>query len=83
MNVPAGIWKTGPWQVALSGLMSTQAIHNQFYLDRQGNFSVFHQKVGLIITGAGSKRQPELPRSLRTILGQTTYMPISTRLTDS
>ena len=80
MSVPAGIRKTGPWQVALSGIMTTQAIHNQYYLDRQGNVSVFHQKAGLIVTGAGSKRQPELATFSQTIMGQTTFMPISTRL---
>ena len=80
MSVPAGIRKTGPWQVALSGLMSTQAIHNQFYLDRQGHVSVFHQKVGLIITGAGSKRQPELATFSEKLMGQTVHMPNSTRL---
>jgi len=80
MSVPAGIRKSGPWQVALSGLMSTQAIRNQFYLDRQGHVSVFHQKLGLIITGAGSKRQPELATFSETLMGQTVNMPISTRL---
>ena len=80
MSVPAGIRKTGPWQVALSGLMSTQAIHNQFYLDRQGHVSVFHQKLGLIVTGAGSKRQPELATFSETLMGQTVNMPMSTRL---
>jgi hypothetical protein len=80
MTIPAGIRKTGPWQVALSGIMSTQAIHNQYYLDRQGNVSVFHHKAGLIVTGAGSKRQPELATFSQTWSGQTTFMPISTRL---
>jgi hypothetical protein len=80
MSIPAGIRKTGPWQVALSGLMSTQAINSQFYLDRQGHISVFHQKLGLIITGANSKRQPELATFSETLLGQTVHMPISTRL---
>lgn len=80
MSVPAGIRKTGPWQVALSGLMSTQAIRNQFYLDRQGHVSVFHQKLGLIVTGAGSKRQPELATFSETLMGQTVNMPMSTRL---
>lgn len=80
MSVPAGIRKTGPWQVALSGLMSTQAIHNQYYLDRQGSLSVLHQKTGLIITGAGSKRQPELATFTQQVMGQTVHMPISTRL---
>ncbi len=80
MTVPAGIRKTGPWQVALSGIMSTQALHNQFYLDRQGNISVFHQKTGLILTGAGSKRQPELATFSETVLGQKVHMPMNTRL---
>ncbi len=80
MSVPAGIRKTGPWQVALSGILSTQAVNNQYYLDRQGNVSVFHQKTGLIVTGAGSKRQPELATFTQTAAGQTTHMPISSRL---
>jgi len=80
MSVPAGIRKTGPWQVALSGIMSTQAINNQYYLDRQGHVSVFHQKTGLIVTGANSKRQPELATFAQTVEGQTVFMPISTRL---
>ncbi len=80
MKVPAGIRKTGPWVVCLSGLISTQAINNQFYLDRQGNLSVFHSKVGLIITGANSKRQPELATFLEKVGGQIFHMPLSSRL---
>ncbi|HLK19620.1 MAG TPA: hypothetical protein VKT81_11710 [Bryobacteraceae bacterium] len=80
MSIPAGIRKTGPWQVALSGIMSTQAINNQYYLDREGNVSVFHKNAGLIVTGAGSKRQPELATFSQTAAGQTTFLPISTRL---
>jgi hypothetical protein len=80
MSVPAGIRKNGPWQIALSGIMSTQAINSQFYLDRQGHLSIFHQKLGLIITGANSKRQPELATFSEKILGQVIHMPISTRL---
>jgi hypothetical protein len=80
MSVPASIRKTGPWQVALSGIMSTQAIHNQYYLDRQGNISVFHKTAGLIVTGAGSKRQPELATFTENLMGQTVHMPVSTRL---
>jgi hypothetical protein len=80
MSIPASIRKTGPWQVALSGIMSTQAIRNQYYLDRQGNISVFHRKAGLIVTGAGSKRQPELATFSEHTMGQTVYMPVSTRL---
>jgi hypothetical protein len=80
MTVPAGVRKTGPWQLCLSGLMSTQAPNNQFYLDRQGSISIFHQKLGLIVTGANSKRQPELATFSETLAGQVIHMPISSRL---
>jgi len=72
--------KTGQWMVCLSGLISTQAIHNQYYLDRQGHLEIFHKKVGLIITGANSKRQPELATFSEKLLGQVFHMPISSRL---
>jgi hypothetical protein len=80
MSVPAGIRKSGPWQVCLSGLMSTQAVNNQFYLDRQGHITVVHQKLGMIITGANSKRQPELATFSEKLQGQSFHMPVSTRL---
>jgi hypothetical protein len=80
MSVPAGIRKTGPWVVALSGIIDTQAINSRFYLDRQGNISVFHRKLGLIISGANSKRQPELATFSERLLGQIIHMPLSSRL---
>ena len=80
MTVPAGVRKTGPWFVCLSGLFSTQAVTSQFYLDRQGHLSVFHEKLGPIITGANSKRQPELATFRETINGQIYHMPTSSRL---
>jgi hypothetical protein len=80
MSVPAGIRKTGPWVVCLSGIVATQAVNNQFYLDRQANLSVFHSKLGLIISGANSKRQPELATFREKIGGATYHMPVSSRL---
>jgi hypothetical protein len=80
MSVPAGIRKRGPWVVCLSGLISTQAATNQFYLDRQGSVSVFHEKLGLIVTGANSKHQPELANFSGQIEGRRFHMPISSRL---
>jgi hypothetical protein len=80
LSVPAGIRKTGPWVVCLSGIISTQAVNNQFYLDRQGHVSVFHDKLGLIITGAGSKNQPELATFSEKLLGRFFHMPVSSRL---
>jgi hypothetical protein len=80
LGIPAGIRKTGPWVVCLSGLISTQAINNQFYHDRQGNLSIFHARTGLIITGANSKHQPELATFSERLPGQVVHMPISSRL---
>lgn len=79
-QVPAGIRKTGPWVVCLSGLIGTPAVGNQFYLDRQGHVSVFHEKPGLIITGANSKRQPELATFWERLRGQVYHMPQVSRL---
>jgi len=80
LSVPAAMRKTGPWVVCLSGLISTRAVTNQFYLDRQGHLSVFHQRLGLIITGANSKRQPELATFREKVGGEVSHLPISSRL---
>jgi hypothetical protein len=80
MKVPAGIRKTAPWIVALSGIIDTQAINSQFYLDRQAHLSVFHEKLGLIISGANSKRQPELATFSEKLMGQVVHLPLSSRL---
>jgi len=80
MKIPAGIRKSAPWVVALSGVIDTQAINSQFYLDRQAHLSVFHEKLGLIISGANSKRQPELATFSEKVMGQVVYLPLSSRL---
>jgi hypothetical protein len=80
MSVPAGIRKAGPWVVCLSGIVSTQAVNVQYYLDRQANMSVFHNKLGLIVNGANSKRQPELATFREKLAGITYHMPLSSRL---
>jgi hypothetical protein len=80
LSVPAGIRKAGPWTLALSGLIATQAPANQFYLDRQGHLSVFHAAHGLVLSGANSKRQPELATFSETVRGQTSHLPLSSRL---
>jgi hypothetical protein len=53
---------------------------NQFYLDRQGHVSVFHEALGLIITGANSKRQPELATFSEQVRGELCHLPTSSRL---
>jgi hypothetical protein len=80
MSVPAGIRKTGPWVVCLSGIVATQNVSSRYYLDRQSSLEVFHQKYGLILSGANSKRQPELATFRERIGGQTYHMPLDTRL---
>ncbi|HVX66062.1 MAG TPA: hypothetical protein VHA11_05655 [Bryobacteraceae bacterium] len=80
LSVPASIRKTGPWVVSLSGIVETPAVNNNFFLDRQANLSVFHKKLGLIVSGANSKGQPELA-TLRERLGEQVFaMPLSSRL---
>jgi len=80
LKIPAGIRKTSPWVVALSGIIDTQAINSQFYLDRQAHLSVYHEKLGPIISGANSKRQPELATFSEKLMGQVVHMPLSSRL---
>ena len=80
MKVPAGIRKTGPWVVSLSGIIAPPVSLNNFFLDRQGNLSVFNKKTGLIISGANSKRQPELATFTEAIGRDSIHMPVSSRL---
>ncbi len=79
MKVNAGIRKTGPWVVCLSGLIDTP-IDSQFTLDRQGHLSIYHEKLGLIVTGANSKHQPELATFLEKTRDRVTTVPLSSRL---
>ncbi|HEY7423998.1 MAG TPA: hypothetical protein VH682_07165, partial [Gemmataceae bacterium] len=79
MKVAAGIRKTGPWTVCLSGLIDTP-IDSQFTLDRQGHMSIYHEKLGLIVTGANSKHQPELATFLAKAKDRVTTIPLSSRL---
>jgi hypothetical protein len=79
MKVPAGIRKTGPWTVCMSGLIDTP-IDSQFTLDRQGHLSIYHEKFGLIVTGANSKRQPELATFMDRSGDRVTTIPLSSRL---
>jgi hypothetical protein len=80
MMVPAGIRKTGPWVVCLSGLIEPEDILNNFFLDRQSNLSIFHTGKGLIISGANSKRQPDLATFTERLNNHIVHMPLSSRL---
>jgi hypothetical protein len=80
LEIPAGVRKSGPWVIALSGIIDTQAVNSQFYLDRQAHLGVYHEKLGQIISGANSKRQPELATFSERLMGQTIHIPLSGRL---
>ncbi|MCI0541013.1 MAG: hypothetical protein L0Z50_37910 [Verrucomicrobiales bacterium] len=83
MKVPAGIRKSGPWMVCLSGLTDTPVDSNQFFLDRQGHLSIFHERherLSLIVTGANSKRQPELATFTEKLNDRTYHFPVGSRL---
>jgi len=80
MKVTAGIRKTGPWVVSLSGIIAPPVSLNNFFLDRQSNVSIFNKKTGLIISGANSKRQPELATFTEVIGKDSIHMPVSSRL---
>jgi len=79
MEASAGIRKTGPWATVPSGIIATPTL-SQFYLDRQANLSIVHERTGLIITGANSKRQPELATFSEEIDGRTYHLPMSSQL---
>ncbi|MBI4605688.1 MAG: carbon-nitrogen hydrolase family protein [Planctomycetes bacterium] len=79
LSVPAGVRKIGPWVVCLSGLIDARNA-SRWYLDRQGSASVFHEKLGLILTGANSKRQPELATFSEKVGEQVYHTPASSRL---
>ena len=80
MKVKAGIRKTGPWVVSLSGIIAPPVSLNTFFLDRQSNLSIFNEKKGLIISGANSKHQPELATFTEVIGSDSIHMPVSSRL---
>jgi hypothetical protein len=79
MKTPAGIRKTGPWVVCLSGLID-RPIDSQFTLDHQGHLSIFHERQGLIVTGANSKHQPELATFQENTPSGAVTIPLSSRL---
>jgi len=53
----AATLRQGPWFVCLSAYTAPIATH-RFHQDRQNMFSIFHDKVGLVIGGGNTKLQP-------------------------
>jgi hypothetical protein len=80
LRVPAGIRRHKPWTTCLSGIVAPQT-SSQWFLDRQGHLSVFHDRLGLILTGANSKHQPELATFAERAGGRVVHVPTSSVLT--
>ena len=80
LRVAAGIRRDEPWTTCLSGILAPMT-SSQWFLDRQGHLSVFHDRLGLILTGANSKHQPELATLSERDDGRVVHTPISTELT--
>lgn len=75
-----GIRKSGPWVVALCALVDAPLPLSQWFLERQSHVSLFHEKTGLIISGANSKHQPELATFFERTAGAVYTLPIGGRL---
>ncbi len=60
LDRPAVVQKRGPWVYSISALISPERPLSQFYLDRTGPISLWHEKTRHIIGGGNSKGQPQL-----------------------
>ena len=83
LAAPAGVRKVGPWTVAMCGIVDTPLPRSQWFLDRQANLAIFHDRAGLIVSGASSKHQPELATFAEKIDGEWVTKPKGGRLTQS
>ncbi|GEM_PF-1752318 len=64
LSLPGGIVRTGAWAIGLCAMRATtpedpEYRENGFALDRQKLFSLWHEKLGLVIDGSNSKNQPD------------------------
>ena len=64
LTLPAGLFRRGAWSVGLSAMRAYNPEDpanrdNPFALDRQKLFSVWHEKMGMLLDGSHSKNQPE------------------------
>ena len=51
----AGVRRSGPWLAGYSSIGRPSWPENQFYLDRQVHFSLWHDSAGLVLIGPNSK----------------------------
>lgn len=55
LKAPAGVRRAGPWLCAYSAIAHESWPENQFFLDRQVHFSLWHDSTGLVLIGPNSK----------------------------
>jgi hypothetical protein len=63
-----------PWYYCLSGFTAAPT-KNRWGLDRQNFISIWHDQVGLIISGENSKGQPEWSNFIFSRAGRPAYVP--------
>jgi len=52
--------RRGSWVVCLSGIISPPWEGNRFFLDRYTYLELWHEKLGVVIGGGNTKRQPQI-----------------------
>lgn len=56
----AYLLRRGSWVICLSGIVSPPWEGNRFFLDRYTYLEIWHEKLGLVIGGGNTKRQPQI-----------------------
>jgi hypothetical protein len=84
LDRPAVVQKKGPWVYSISGLVSPERPLSQFYLDRTGPVSLWHEKTRHIVGGGNSKGQPKLATfSVKREDGSWSHLPLDMLLESS
>jgi hypothetical protein len=84
LDRPAVVQKKGPWVYSISGLVSPERPLSQFYLDRTGPVSLWHEQTRHIIGGGNSKGQPQLATfSVKRGDGSWSHLPLDMLLESS
>jgi hypothetical protein len=84
LDRPAVVQKKGPWVYSISALISPERPLSQFYLDRTGPVSLWHEKTRHIIGGGNSKGQPKLATfAVRREDGSWSHLPLDMLLESS
>jgi len=78
------LMRRGSWVVCVSGIISPPWEGNRFFLDRYTYLEVWHEKVGLLLGGGNTKRQPQIATLLmEPSHGALDFWPQESRITTS